>query len=140
MSEIKTKLGRPSKLTDELLQKAKDYLIFDFENVNDVVPSVAGLAIYLGVNKTSLYEFCSVDSELGRDFSNTLQSIKEKQEKMLISGGLRSTFNATISKLMLSNHGYSDKVEADLSSKDGSMTPPSRVEIVSVNGSDKTTS
>ena len=123
MTKDKKPVGRPSKLNQEMVNKANDYLIFDFKNVDDVVPSVAGLAIYLGVNKTTLYEFCDVKNDLGQDFSNTLTSIKEKQEKMLLSGGLVGGYNATITKLMLANHGYSDKQEVDLSSHDGTMTP-----------------
>lgn len=122
-TETKNAVGRPSLLTKVMLKKAIDYLVFDFKNVEDVVPSVAGLAIYLGVNKTSLYEFANVDNDLGREFSNTLISVKEKQEKMLISGGLSSGYNATITKLMLTNHGYHDKTETDLKSSDGTMSP-----------------
>jgi len=118
-----THIGRPSKLTQEMVDGASNYMVYDYANVEDAVPSVAGLAIYLGVNKSTLYEFTRVDSELGRDFSVTLTAIKEKQEKMLISGGLKSTFNSTIVKLMMANHGYSDKIEQDITSSDGTMTP-----------------
>jgi len=118
-----THIGRPSKLTQEMVDKAAAYMVYDYANVEDAVPSVAGLAIYLGVNKSTLYEFTRVDSELGRDFSVTLTAIKEKQEKMLISGGLKSTYNSTIVKLMMANHGYSDKIEQDITSSDGTMTP-----------------
>jgi hypothetical protein len=127
MTEDKKPVGRPSKLNDELLQKAIIYLVQDFEINDAAVPSLAGLALYLKVNKDSLYEFARVDSELGREFSDTLKSIKEKQEFMLINGGLKSTFNSTITKLMLSNHGYSDKVETDHTSSDGSMSPVTKV-------------
>ena len=136
MTEDKKPVGRPSKLNDELLQKAITYLVQDFEINDAAVPSLAGLALYLKVNKDSLYEFARVDSELGREFSDTLKSIKEKQEFMLINGGLKSTFNSTITKLMLSNHGYSDKVETDHTSSDGSMspkfTPPTPAEVLAM--------
>lgn len=125
--EVKRPIGRPSKLTDEMLQKAIDYMVFDFSNVEDLVPSVAGLAIYLGVNKTTLYEFARVNSDLGRDFSNTLASVKEKQEKMLISGGLSGNMNATITKVMLSNHGYSEKQEIDHRTPDGMQLQVSEI-------------
>jgi len=48
---------------------------------------------------------------------------------MLISGGLRGEMNSTITKLMLANHGYSDKVEQAHTSPDGSLAP-TRIEIV----------
>ena len=55
--------------------------------------------------------FAKVESDLGAQILETLENIKTKQELMLISGGLKSTFNSTITKLMMANHGYSDKVE-----------------------------
>ena len=127
MSEDKKPVGRPTLLTEELIQKTKNYLIYDFENVDDVVPSVAGLAVYLGINKATLYEYVKIDSELGRELNDMLKAIQDKQEKMLLSGGLKSTFNSTITKLMLSKHGYSDKVETDHTSSDGSMSPVTKV-------------
>jgi hypothetical protein len=42
---------------------------------------------------------------------------------LLIDGGLIGDFNPTITKLMLTKHGYSDKQEVDNKSSDGSMTP-----------------
>ena len=41
----------------------------------------------------------------------------------MLSGGLGGAYNAAITKLMLANHGYSEKVQQDNTSSDGSMTP-----------------
>lgn len=38
-------------------------------------------------------------------------------------GQLRGDLNSTIVKLLLANHGYSDKVQQDVTSSDGSMSP-----------------
>jgi len=111
--EQKTHIGRPTKLTDELVSKAKLYLLGEHEVVGDIVPSHAGLCCYLGVVKSTLYAMAKDDSELGRDFSNTLSAIMVKQESKLINGGLSSNYNAAITKLMMSNHGYSDKQEKE---------------------------
>ena len=43
---------------------------------------------------------------------------------MLINGGLMGDFNASIAKVMMTKHGYSDKQEIDNTSSDGSMSPP----------------
>lgn len=111
----KPPLGRPSKLTDELMKKAQDYADFGYEEQGDIVPSVAGLAVYLGIGRSTIYD--NKD-----EFSDTLEQIQLKQEQKLINGGLIGSFNATIVKLMLSNHGYSDKQVIDNTSSDGSMS------------------
>lgn len=104
----KKKIGRPSELA-ECLVKAKEYLLGGYETFGDVVPSVAGLACYLSKSKSTVNKY-AVDNA---DFSDTLEAIKTLQENKLINGGLSNVFNANITKLMLSNHGYSDKQEVD---------------------------
>ena len=118
--------GRPTKLTDELIAKAEMYLV-DYMSNDDIVPSVAGLSCYLDVAKSSIYKYRDEDAR----FSDTLERIESLQEKMLLKGGLMGDFNPTITKLMMSNHGYSEKQQVDNTSSDGSMAPmPTRIEIV----------
>lgn len=107
--------GAPTKLTPELVERAEKYVIDGFKDDGDLVPSIAGLACYLGVSKNSIYKY----GELNSDFLNTLEQIEVKQEKLLVNGGLSGTYNATITKLMMSNHGYSDKQETQITGKDG---------------------
>jgi hypothetical protein len=42
---------------------------------------------------------------------------------MSMNGGLKGTLNSTIVKLLLANFGYSDKVQQEHTSPDGSMGP-----------------
>lgn len=114
----KTKMGRPSKFA-ESLAKAKEYLMGGYETVGDVVPSVAGLACYLGVSRKTVYEWVKESTDL----SDTLEGILAMQENKLINKGLNGDFNPTITKLMLANHGYSEKQEVDHKSSDNSMSP-----------------
>ncbi|EPS9063945.1 DNA-packaging protein [Providencia stuartii] len=114
----KTKMGRPSKFAESLV-KAKEYLMGGYETVCDVVPSVAGLACYLGVSRSTVQQYAKENE----DFSGTLESIKTLQENRLINKGLIGEFNPTITKLMLANHGYSEKQEVDHKSSDSSMSP-----------------
>ena len=114
----KKKMGRPSKFAESLV-KAKDYLMGGYETVGDVVPSVAGLACYLGVSRKTVYEWVKESADL----SDTLEGILAMQENKLINKGLNGDFNPTITKLMLANHGYSEKQEIDHQSSDRSMTP-----------------
>ncbi|QBY44417.1 DNA-packaging protein [Arsenophonus nasoniae] len=110
----KKKVGRPSKLVVSL-NKAKDYLMGEYKTVGDVVPSVAGLACYLGISRSTAQEYAKENQE----FSGTLEAIKTIQENSLINNGLKGDFNPTIVKLMLSNHGYAEKQETALTGKDG---------------------
>ncbi|HHR6456587.1 TPA: DNA-packaging protein [Providencia alcalifaciens] len=114
----KTKMGRPSKFAESLV-KAKEYLMGGYETVGDVVPSVAGLACYLGVSRKTVYEWVKESTDL----SDTLEGILAMQENKLINKGLNGDFNPTITKLMLANHGYSEKQEVDHRSSDNSMSP-----------------
>lgn len=124
----KNKVGRPSKLA-ESIEKAREYLMGGYKTVEDVVPSVAGLACYLGISRSRAYEYAKQSGE----FKDTLDDIQTMQERGLINKGLSGEFNATITKLMLANHGYSDKAEIDNKSSDGSMTPkPTTIQLLPV--------
>lgn len=97
--------GRPTKLVPAMREQTIDYLRDCADNKK--VPSHARLAVVLGVNKSTLYEWAKNDEA----FSNTLKDINTLQEATLVEGGLENKYNSTIVKLMLSNHGYSDKQE-----------------------------
>lgn len=108
-------VGRPSLLNEALLEKAKFYLMEGYKEVENIVPSVAGLACYLGVGKTAVYEWAKESSDPIRiEFANTLEAVLTKQEMLLINGGLSQKFSAPITKLMMANHGYSDSVKQDI--------------------------
>ncbi|MEO1945262.1 MAG: terminase small subunit [Candidatus Thioglobus sp.] len=110
-------MGRPTKYTKEMQEKADEYLATYHKD--SVVPSVASLSLYLDLSDSTIYDWKAKHP----NFSRTLRNIKKKQEAELLNKGLTSEFNPTIVKLMLHNHGYSDKVEQDLKSSDGSMKP-----------------
>lgn len=109
---------RPTKYNEEVQAKADGYLL-RYEELGDVVPTVAGLAVYLGVSKSTVYLW----AEKNAQFSDTLKMVNAIQEARLSSGGLSNSMNATIVKLMLANHGYSEKSQVDHVSSDESMKP-----------------
>lgn len=119
---MKTNLGAPTKYTQDLQNQADEY-IFKYSEVGDVIPSRVGLCCYLGVSKRVSYEW----ELIYPDFLHTLENIDAMQERTAVNRGLDGTFNAAITKLILHNHGYSDKQAIDHASTDGSMTP-SRIE------------
>lgn len=134
MGQQSKQVGCPSKLTDELIAKAKNYLYGGYkEYENSVIPSIAGMACYLGIARSTVYEYAKQDSDLGREFSDTLEGVMAMQELKLINSGLSGEFNPTITKLMMANHGYSEKQEIDHQSSDGSMSPkPTTIQLVPV--------
>ena len=123
--------GRPTLLNDELRAKARQYLD-EFDKHGDAIPSTAGLAVYLGVSKQTVHNYGNNDP----DFFDTLRAIQAKQEALTLNNGITGIFNSTIAKLVLANHGYSDKAQHDLTSSDGSMTPSNEFRVILVNEDD----
>lgn len=107
-------MGRPTKLTDELRERAEEYL------ESDVLHSAVGLAVHLGISKKTLYNWAEND----KSFLHTLSMINTKQELELIKNGLVGNYNPTITKLMLSNHGYSDTSKVDHTTKGKELPTP----------------
>jgi hypothetical protein len=95
--------GRPTDYTPELLEKAREYLALDHETI----PSIAGLALYLGIRRETCHVWAKEDGK--EEFSNILEELLAKQENKLVSNGLKGSYNSTITKLILTKHGYTDK-------------------------------
>ena len=112
--------GRPSVYTPELVKRARGYLT-SYQDMGDKVPSIAGLACVLGVTRETCRAWANEPDKA--EFSAILMELMQRQERALLNGGLGGAFNAPITKMMLTKHGYSDKVENDHTSSDGSMTP-----------------
>lgn len=111
--------GRPSEYNDNMLVKAQEYLaathdFYDDKRGADVVnlPTIEGLAIHLNVARSTLYLW----KEEHGEFSDILDRLQEFQAQRLINKGLSGNYNSTIAKLLLTKHGYSDKMETDLTS------------------------
>lgn len=101
--------GRPTKFTDETLGKVKSY-IKNYKDEDDLIPSLAGLAVFLGINRATVYDW----KENKPAFSDMLEELLFIQEKILLTGGLSGNMNSTITKLVLAKHNYSDKQETDI--------------------------
>lgn len=110
MAEKKSKHagGRPCDFSQEIIDKSKNYLV-TYSELGHAVPSIAGLATVLKVARSTIYEWQS-DPEK-KQFSDILSEILAEQEQITLSNGLKGDFNATIAKLLLGKHGYSDKAE-----------------------------
>lgn len=130
----KNKRGRPSEYKEEYIAKVDEYLAANIDEEVQIVkqansekgyqmfdnklkvklPTIEGFAVFIDVNKTSLYEW----EKKHDDFSNALNKIRVEQKKRLLNMGLSGDYNPTIAKLVLSaNHGMSEKSEIDHTSK-----------------------
>ena len=99
-------VGRPTSYSPTVLLTTIQYINGGYLTSGDVVPVVAGLAVELGVGKSTINVWATEHVE----FQATLELLKATQERLLLSGGLKDQFNSNICKLMLAtNHGYSDK-------------------------------
>ena len=132
------KMGRPSKYTPELVKKIHWYLGVDetvrptgeepgYSSRGDVIPSVAGLVTLIGISVETAYAW----REKHQHYSELLAYMQREQERVLLAGGLSGSMNSNIAKLVLNKHDYTDKVQQDNVSSDGSMSPQ-RIERVVV--------
>ncbi len=118
-------MARPTILTEELKEKARLYLeeckdeetefhktrgekSDGFERLVKVkLPTIEGLALYLGTSRDILYDWEVKDEE----FSYIMKDLRAKQADMLISNGLSGDYNPTIAKVLLTKHGYREGTE-----------------------------
>ena len=100
--------GRPSKYTPAIIKAARDYLEGGYLEYNQI-PSTVGLSLALDVSRSTVNEWG--DDPEKKEFSDILEKINATQHELLIGKGLSGDFNASIAKLALGKHGYSDKSE-----------------------------
>ena len=112
--------GRNSLYTPELVEKAREYLT-GYSSVGDLVPSIAGLACVLGITRETCYAWAR--DETKAEFSDILDQLMQRQERGLLNGGLGGEFNSSISKMMLTKHGYSDATKSEISGPEGGAIP-----------------
>lgn len=113
--------GRPTKYNEQLLIDAQYYLD-NYEEIGDLIPSIAGLAGELKITRETVRAWSLEEDKT--EFSAIVKQIMIQQERKLINGGLGGTHNAMIGKLLLSKHGYSDKQEIDHTSGGEKLSHP----------------
>lgn len=122
-------MARPTKLTPELLEKATGYLATCTDKVvytdkgamtyvNVELPTLEGFAIYLGIHKDTVQEWCKPKDDevvpLHYEFSVLVKDVIQEQGKRLINNGLGGLYQPKIAGMMLSKHGYIEKSESDI--------------------------
>lgn len=119
-------MAKPTRYTPELLAKAEEY-INTWESLGDPVPMLCGLAVHCGIVKETVSRW---RKEEGKEAFNQLCArVEAEQERVLLQKGLTRQHDNSLTKLMLMRHGYSDRIEQDVKSSDGSMSP-TKIEIV----------
>lgn len=101
------KLGRPTSYSQAILDLARMYL--DNLPEDEVVHSIEGLADYIKIARSTIYEWISQEDK--KDFSDIVELILSKQGKTLVNKGLDNKFSSAITKVMLSKHGYREGIE-----------------------------
>lgn len=113
-NETKRTVGRPPIYSTEILERAKEYLALcidiDEDKENGIkkkvkLPSIGGMAVYLGVARDTLHAW---DKE-HEEFSYIMEQLRAIQEERLINSGLSGEYAPTITKVILTKHGYIDK-------------------------------
>ena len=97
-----------SKYSQEIYEKAKKYLD-NYESHGHAFPSEVGLADVLDVSVSTVQNWGN--DKRKSDFLGILEKIKAKQEIVAWRKGLTGEYNASLCKLLLGKHGYSDKVD-----------------------------
>jgi len=125
--------GRPTKLTAELIYKAREHVeAFDVSTYT-LLPTIEGLALELRISRDTVYEW----EKENTDFSDIVTELRAKQANKLIQNSLAGKYNASIAKLILSGkHGYVEKSEQDLTTNGKDIIQPILVKFV---GDDDTT-
>lgn len=128
------KNGRPSKYSEEILEKCREYLK-DYESTGDVIPSHIGMFLFINVGKSTAYEWGMKGGKYyQQDFSDILEDCMAMQHQVLINKGLDNTHNAAITALVLGKHGYHKKVDTDVTTKGEKIT--NNFKIMPVRGKD----
>jgi len=109
--------GRPTKYDDDILEKSKEYLDSGYSENEELFPSHVGLCLYVGIGKSTAYEWAKDIDKL--EFSDIFEQIMMKQELNIVKNSITGDYNSTIAKVMLTKHGYSDKLQTELTGANG---------------------
>lgn len=103
--------GRPTSWSKELEEKAWEYINGQWKEEGHAVPMVVGLCSFIDRSSSVVYEWEKHDD---KQFMDILKAIKDIQHLELFNKSLTGEYNSTMSKLMLTKHGYSDKIDNDV--------------------------
>lgn len=128
--------GRPTKLTPEIIKLAKTYIKWCEDNpilagktkettgdnetqvkeqqIFPRLPTIAGLARHIGVNRDTVYEWAKKDKE----FSDIKDDVDVANEDILWAQGGAGTLSPIITRLGLAHKGYREKSDVTTDGKE----------------------
>lgn len=109
--------GRPTLLTEALVTKAQEYADYWFTTKDEVIPTVEGLALYIDVNKATVYKWCQETGELNTQFNDIVSKLRDTKAKVLQNKGVTGEFQQKISALLLGHEGYREKQDIDVTTQ-----------------------
>lgn len=117
--------GRPTKYHDGMIQLAEEYLKTCGRDQTKL-PTIEGLALYLGVDDERIGEWANAIDESGNlihpEFHATVKKVKATQKNQLMDDGLYGgrEVNSTMAIFLLKvNHGMVETVRQEHTGKDG---------------------
>jgi hypothetical protein len=128
MAQIKDKDSGQfiTSLNETAIEMAREYIALIVSGEHDeILPTVAGLALHLGLTKMVMYNWKREQTEnpYYADFCVIMDVLMSRQEVMLVNSGLSGKYTQQIVKMLLTHHGYSDAATLNHTSSDGTMTP-----------------
>jgi len=103
-------VGPPTKWNQEIIDKAKHYLA-NYQDYGKNIPTVARLSQVLNISRDRIYKWAEQKDK--KELKYILSQLKCIQEAELLENGLSNEFNPTITKLLLTKHGYHDNLQAN---------------------------
>ncbi len=107
--KVKNLGGSPSKYNGDYIRELGQEYLETWMQTGAKVPSKQGFALFLAskqvCNPSTFYKWMNEDKP---ELSEITTAISMFQHEGLITNGLSGRFNPTITKLMLSKHGYSE--------------------------------
>lgn len=133
--------GRPTEYSKEILEKTREYIdscedeqiqlvkqsneekgYEMYENKLKVkLPSIEGLSLFLKVSRQRIYDW----EDKFDEFRDIIEELRAKQAKVLLENGLSGDYNPTITKVILTKHGYREGIEN--TGKDGKDLIPEQL-------------
>lgn len=122
--------GRPKEYSKNIISKSKEYISICVDEVEEYhktrgeksdsyerivlvkLPTIEGLAIHLGIARSTIYKW----KEEYIEFSDILEELLAKQAEALISKGLSGEYAPAMAKLLLAKHGYKEERTTDITS------------------------
>ena len=124
--------GRPTDYNEQILQKAEEYLSNCIDEIEEYhktrgdksdtyerivrvkLPTIEGLAAYLGITKPTIYDWEKIHVE----FSYFMDKLRNIQADRLINNGMNGDYHPIIAKVLLTKHGYREGIDQTTNDKD----------------------